>query len=169
MKMSKLTAVLSAMAILLSAPLTASAERGEKTIGLTGGYNFYNNSGTAGVKFSYDFAAHVRIAPSVEYTFRHRDFDAFTVNLDMQFPWRLTSSTVSVYPLAGINITRWTYNEYSPDNDDISQRFDRLGLNLGGGIGWRATKSLKLTVEGRHSFLKQFHHASVSASIAYIF
>lgn len=172
MKSRKIATVLMAIFAILtfSLPQEASAKRGDKSLGVSGGFNSYNNSGIAGLKFTYDFASHVRIAPSAEYTFRHNNYDAFTFNLDMQFPWQLTGSTVSVYPIAGFNFTRWTYSEFSPELDnDISRRFDRIGLNLGGGIGWHVTGAMKLTLEGQYSFLRQYGHALIRAGIAYSF
>ena len=66
--------------------LTAAADEysGEKTLGLQTGYITYNQSAVAGIEFTYRFNRNFRLAPSVNYVFRHKSVDALMINLNAQ-------------------------------------------------------------------------------------
>lgn len=69
--------------------LTAAADEysGEKTLGLQTGYITYNQSAVAGIEFTYRFNRNFRLAPSVNYVFRHKSVDALMINLNAQVPF----------------------------------------------------------------------------------
>ena len=84
--------------------LTAAADEysGEKTLGLQTGYITYNQSAVAGIEFTYRFNRNFRLAPSVNYVFRHKSVDALMINLNAQVPFPFAGKW-EVFPLAGIN------------------------------------------------------------------
>ena len=56
---------------LLAVSTDANAQRGEKTLGIAGGFATYNDGGFMDIYFQYSFANHVRIAPEIGYVFRN--------------------------------------------------------------------------------------------------
>lgn len=155
----KLLLRLAALAVLLI-PSTAFAQRGEKTLGVAGGYAGYNNSGLASVYFQYGFTDHVRIAPEVGCAFRHDGKSGFFINADMQFPFKVAKG-ISLYPLAGLTVNSWS----KVGNNTLN----RAGLNFGGGVEMYLTSSLKLSLQGKYSLMKTTSGAYASLGIGYVF
>lgn len=91
---------------------------------------------------------YVRLAPSVDYTFRHHGIDTYNISLDYQLPLRLTAtSDVNFYPLAGIGYTAWTrIAETGTVRTETSERTNRFGFNIGGGLEFFSTPTMRLGV-----------------------
>ena len=119
------------MLTLLIAIAASATQRGEKSLGLAGGFNTANDGAVAGVFFQYSFSRHFRLAPSADYVFRHRGIDGLHVNLDCHFPIGVGSGRFDVYPLVGLNFMSM-YDHSIVETEDVSSRRTRLGLNIGG-------------------------------------
>ena len=152
--------------------LTAAADEysGEKTLGLQTGYITYNQSAVAGIEFTYRFNRNFRLAPSVNYVFRHKSVDALMINLSAQVPFPFAGKW-EVFPLAGINYSSWNYHKgtATDNNPDVASRVTRFGLNLGAGIGVAATSTLRLSLTADYVFIKHFGGCNILAKIAYKF
>ena len=85
----KITVMIVAIAGVLASAFPAYAQKGEKTLGIAGGFASYNTSGYVDVYFQYSFAEHVRIAPEVGYIFRNDGKSGFAASVDMHFPFRV--------------------------------------------------------------------------------
>lgn len=150
---------------------TAFAQRGEKTIGIQAGYNSHNESGLAGISFSYRFSSHFRLAPNVQYIFRNEHTDAFMFNCDFQIPVSLTRC-FEIYPLAGgcyVSCNMHEFGHAISHTDDVSSRVNHFGINLGGGLGIRCTSTLRLNLEVRYSIVKNYNTTMASVGIGYCF
>lgn len=171
-----------AMAIItLCAGFSAHADqyRGEKTLGITVGYNTCNSRPLAGAQFSFRFNRLLRLSPAAEYVFRNDGCDALLVDLNMEFVFPFAKGRCEVYPLAGINFSSWNNHDIpevtiDPEGklvqpDDVSSRVSRFGLNLGAGFGVNISGSLRLSVSGTYTIIKEFHGANISAGIHYRF
>lgn len=144
-----------------SAPAAASSlYKGEMTLGVSGGYASYNNSGFTSIVFQYTFVPHVRIVPEVGIVFRHNDKSALTVTCDMQFPFRL-GKAFNVYPLAGLTFNSW--------NHRYSKNLNRVGGDVGLGFELYITGSLKLSLQGKYSFMKDTSGAFAGLGLGYVF
>ncbi len=155
------------------ASVDASAQKGEKSVGLRAGFTTRNATATAGLYFSYRFSDHFRIAPKIDYAFQHNSTDAFAINFDTEYPIALGASRrVNFYPIAGLNFS--TYNtHYTVENEDesldSSHRTNHLGINLGAGLEYFATPTLRLALESKCLFVKQYTGGWFSLSIGYRF
>ena len=146
-------------------------QKGEKTVGLTAGYHTYNQSGAAGVIFTYRFSRHFRLAPDATYIFRHHDTDALQLNVNAQVPFMLGQGW-DIFPLAGLNYSSWNRHgslRLADDNHDVGNRTSRLGINLGAGANVTLSESLRLGISGRYTFVKGYNGAMFLASISYRF
>lgn len=159
-------------------PADALAWRGEKSVGLRGGFTSKNTTATAGLYFSYRFSEHFRFAPKFDYAFQHHGTDAFAFNFDTEYPIALDKGEgkVNFYPIAGLNYSTFTSHTAvedietrTDDSDDSSQRTNHFGLNLGAGIEYFATPTLRLSLESKCLLIKQFTGAWLTVGIGYRF
>lgn len=162
-------------AVAVFIPVESVAQRGEKSLGIKGGYNTHNESAIGGLYFQYRFSRYFRIAPDVEYVFRHSGKDALSINCNAHVPFALAATgRVNVYPLAGLNYTSWNYHPSKPDvagdtGDDVSSRVNRLGLNVGAGLEYYIKPTLKIAFEGKYTMARHDNFGGISLSIGYIF
>lgn len=167
------TVILSLSLIAALIPADANAAAGEKTFGVKTGYVSRNTSALAGLFFQYSFSDHFRIAPDAEVVFRHKDRDAFIVDLDCQFPFKFAQDgKTSLYPIAGLNYSSWNRHMTKVEEDqtkDVSSRSGKFGLNLGAGFDLKCSSTLKLSLEARYSLVKSNSSVQISAGIGYIF
>lgn len=159
-------------------PGEALAWWGEKSVGLRGGFTSRNTTATAGLYFSYRFSEHFRFAPKMDYAFQHHGTDAFAFNFDTEYPIMLDRGRgrVNFYPIAGLNYSTFTSHSavedietLSDDSDDSSQRTNDFGLNLGAGIEYFATPTLRLYFESKCLLIRHFTGAWLTVGIGYRF
>lgn len=162
MKIHKALILSAAALVAFATPQEAGARsaRGEKALGIAGGYASYNHSGYAGVYFQYSFANHFRISPEVDYVFRNDDKSGLAISCDMHFPFRL-SRGINIYPLAGLTFNNWNYS-----GDGSSSRF---GGSLGAGFDFYLTQNLKLNVQGKYSLMNDTSGLFAALGIGYVF
>ncbi len=160
--MKKITVLAIAIVTALGAlmPIQANAQKGEKTLGLMGGFATYNNGGFTDVYFQYTFADHFRIAPDLGYVFRNDHKSAFVLDVDMHFPFRIARG-FAVYPLAGFTFNNWSYKH----GDSAS----RAGANFGAGFDLYLTSYLKLTLQGKYSLMNDTSGGFFGMGIGYVF
>jgi hypothetical protein len=73
------------------------------------------------------------IAPAINYYFKTLGLNVLEVNGDVHYPFAVGES-INVYPLGGLSLSR--FSGFGNSNS-------RLGLNLGGGVNFGITDSLK--------------------------
>lgn len=148
-----------------------AAEKGEKSVGLKGGYCTRNESPVAGVYFQYAFSHHFRISPNVDYIFRNDGCDGFTFGLTAQFPIGITGSRFDIYPLAGISYSIWNlrHHDSAGEIDDVTTRESRFGLDVGMGVEYRFASALKLFAQGRFNWVKDYNTGVFVIGIGYEF
>lgn len=141
-------------------PFTANAQRGDKTLGVMGGFATYNDGGFMKAYFQYSVLDHIRIAPDIGYVFRNDGASAFLLDVDVQFPFRIARG-FGIYPLVGFTFNNWSYEHH--DNES------RAGGNIGAGFDINLTSYLKLTLEGKYSFMNDTGGAFFGMGIGYVF
>jgi len=138
----------------------ASPVRGEKTLGVSGGYATYNHNAYADIFFQYTFVPHVRLSTDVGYVFRNDEKSAFEISLDMHFPFRIVSG-LQVYPLVGVTFNNWNYQ-----NEENASSF---GADFGAGFDFYMTDYLKLTLQGKYSLMNKASGSFFGLGIGYVF
>lgn len=158
-----------------------AAQKGEKTFGVRTGFVSRNTSADAGLFFQYTFSDHFRLQPAVDLVFRHKNRDAFTIDLDAQVPFRFSNTKVDLYPYAGLNYSSWNTHDVmiiTPDgtpvdvnkfSDDVSTRTNRFGINLGAGFDFKATETLKLSLSIGYTLVKSHSGLRALVGIGYVF
>ncbi|MCM1377236.1 MAG: hypothetical protein NC097_02865 [Clostridium sp.] len=161
--MKKLFSILTVGIVVMIAavfPQQACAQRGEKTLGVAGGFATYNNGGYANLYFQYSVLNYLRIAPEIGYVFRNEGKSAFEMSVDVQFPFRLAKG-FAVYPLAGVTFNNWSYRG--------GGHASRLGADFGGGFDIYLTSNLKLNLQGKYSMMNDTGGGFIDMGIGYVF
>ena len=144
--------------------LDASAQRGEKTLGVAGGYSGYNNSGYLKAYFQYTIIEHLRLAPEIGYSFKgDHGASAFEAALDVQAPFRVARG-FALYPLAGFSFNSWNY-----DREHGGGTANRAAFDLGGGMELKVTPILKFSLQGKYSFMNDTGGCWIDLGIGYCF
>ena len=159
-----IVAVVAVAAIAAVCPGQAQARKGESAVGVNLGFTTKNSAPTAGI-----FSEHLAIAPAIGCVFRNKGLDNFYANVNVHFPFAL-SSTVAMYPLAGLSYASWDRHfVIETDIDDVSTRVSRLGMNVGAGLSVQATRSLRVKMEFVGTINKNFSTFSPEIGIGYTF
>lgn len=158
--MNKVIKLLFIAISLLSVSLSSYAQKGEKTLGIAGGYASHNEAGYADVYFQYTFAPHLRIAPELGYIFRGEGKSGFECSVDMQFPFRI-SRGFNFYPLAGLTLNNWSFKH--------GEHETRGGFDIGGGFDLYLTQSFKLNIQGKYSAMNDTSGLFLNLGIGYVF
>jgi len=141
-------------------PSTAQTQRGEKTLGVMGGFATYNDGGFADVYFQYSFHQHIRGAADLGYVFRNDHASAFVFDIDVQFPFRIVKG-FGVYPLVGFTFNNWNYGG--------GHNVSRAGANFGAGFDVYLTSNLKLTLQGKYSMMNDTGGGFFGLGMGYVF
>lgn len=141
-------------------PSEAKASTHEKTLGIGGGFSTYNHAGFGKLFFQYSFIPMVRIAPEIGYVFRHEDTTGFEASIDCHFPFRVAKG-FKFYPLAGVSFNNWSHSGES--------HILRGGFDIGGGFDLYFTQSLKLSIQGKYSVMKDCGGAFIDMGVGYVF
>lgn len=164
-----LSLVAVAMMLISTCMHTRAQDSGRvRSFGPRVGYVSRNASATAGLEFQFAMTRHVRVVPSTAIVFRNRNSEGLLVNLDAQFPFALEHTRLSVYPLAGVGYASWGRHDMV-DNKDVTSHANRFTVNAGAGVELMCTQTLKLSLEGRYTYGRNYGTALVSAGIAFVF
>lgn len=159
--MKKFATILLAVGALAAAsPAAVQAQRGEKTVGVAGGFATYNDGGYGKLFFQYTFADHFRIAPEIGYVFRNEGCSAFEMSVDMHFPFRIARG-FNIYPLAGITFNNWDYKH----GDNAA----RVGGDIGAGFEVYLTSNFKISLQGKYSMMNDTSGGFFDLGFGYVF
>lgn len=165
MKTKRFIAIISLFsAIIFSSAPIASAKGGETSIGLRTGYTTRVQAPIAGLYLQYSFKDHIRVEADIDYAFRHKGFDSYSINGNFQMPYAVASDRFRVFPIVGLN-----YTSRNVKHDEASTRKNRFGVNVGAGAEYMVTSSLKLSAQTKYTYVKDFDAGIFTVSIGYVF
>lgn len=171
--MNKISAIAIKIALcLFMTIISLQVNAGEKNVGLRAGYMTKNEAPIAGLFFKYSFSQRFRLSTTFDYYFRHYNTDAYSVNINGEFPFQIIPNKLKVFPLAGFGITSRNikYSKRANElSDDSSTRNTGLGVNIGAGLDYYVTSTLKLGLECKYGWVKNYAGEAITLSIGYVF
>lgn len=166
-------AILLASLLCIFLPARAEITRGQKTFGVTAGYVTKNHTMSAGLQFEYAFSRRFVLAPSVDYLFRNHNKDGLMINIDYHGPWQLGhSGKWYLFHIVGVNYASYTYHRNRHDeivSDDSNERINKVGLNIGAGVAYYVTPTLRLQFQGKFNWIKYNNTGLFNLGISYVF
>ena len=149
---------------LVSGAMNLSADRGEKSIGGQIMYGSYKSQLGIGVNYQVEIFNKFRLAPSVDFFVKHKDWSTVGLNFNAQYLFEFTEG-LKVYPLVGVNYSFW----FNSLKNNTYYMDDRLGCNLGIGAEIDLSQRVALTAELKGLFLKDFSQLIVGMGMQYKF
>lgn len=174
---SRLIALISLIfiSVISATAVSAQVSKGTKSVGVKTGYVTLNKTATAGIELQYAFSRHFVLAPSIDIIFRNENLDGMMFNLDYHGPWQLdTNGRWYFYHILGLNYASWSRHtdaltREGDDNDDVTLRTNRFGLDFGAGIDYYVRPTLKLSFQGKFNWLKDHNTGLFNLGISYVF
>lgn len=174
---SRIIALFSLIVISLISATSVSAQfsKGSKSVGVKTGYVTLNKTATAGIELQYTFSRHFVLAPSIDIIFRNENLDGMMFNLDYHGPWQLdTNGRWYFYHILGLNYASWSRHatgagDGGDENDDVTLRTNRFGLDFGAGVYYYVRPTLKLSLQGKFNWLKAHNTGLFNLGISYVF
>ena len=129
------------IACMMLASVGAFAQQGKCTLGVHGAYllDDPNNFGI-GAQAGYEIIDNLRGVAEFNYYLKKDNISWWNVEVNAEYLFKFGALTV--YPLAGIDLTGW-----SADYGFGSTSDSKLGLNLGAGLEYWLSPSLALKAE----------------------
>lgn len=142
-------------ALILSSQSTFAQESVKNRVGflLAAASGDIDEIGIGGIG-EFKVAEKISISPQLIFYFPENDVNVFEVNANVNY-YFYNKDIFEFYGLAGLNLTRWSYDYEYFDGQNFRKRTNsdsELGLNIGGGINFEIGKSfvpfseLRLTI-----------------------
>lgn len=132
----------------LSVSLSAFSQSEGNAVVIKGGYQTEKEMGGLGVEGRIGLVKNLRLSPDLIFLFPKDNVTGLDAdaNLELSFP---VSSEVSLYPLAGLNMSNGRFSK-----DDYHNEWTNWGFNMGAGMDYNLTSKSFLNVSFRYTFNK---------------
>ncbi|WP_051697945.1 outer membrane beta-barrel protein [Prevotella sp. 10(H)] len=121
-----------------------------------------------GLRTQYGFTDYIRASAEYKYYIDRHNLSAWGINIDGHYVFGI-SGAVSLYPLVGINCTRWTYDPGRSDVEGAKYSNNRIGMNLGLGSQVELSYNTFLQIEAKEAFIKNYSQFAITVGFMYQF
>lgn len=125
-----------------------------------------------GGRAQYGFTEHIRGSAEYKYYLDRRDWSEWQINMDAHYLLE-ASDAVSLYPIVGVRLSRWTVDTGRGSGVLPEHRYKRstskLGANLGFGTQIQLSYNLYLQLEPKYEISKYYSQFSGSAGLMFQF
>lgn len=172
--MKKFIAIICA-AVLGMGCASAQAEKGDKAVGINLVYGSGIKNIGAGARLQYTPIDHVRAELGMNYFFQKDYVNMWDINLNAEYLIALRNQKLYIYPIVGLSFAKTTfdaegYRKRHEKEEDPSKFNDKaFGLNLGAGVEYSLTDHVGVTLEYRHSIMKDIDQGVVGIGANYKF
>ncbi len=156
------------LACMILCNLVMYAEQGDKAFGVNLNYGLhsdYKNLGL-GVKGQYEFIDNVRGEASFNYYLKKDNVSMWELNANVHYLFRITDE-VTLYPLAGLTMLTAKVESANFGGIKSSASDTNIGLNLGAGIEYPLSDSVKLNGEIKYQIVNDFDRPVISVGLTF--
>jgi hypothetical protein len=155
--------------LLISIPDLFAQFEGTFGIGAHAGYGTEINGPGIGGHIHYYRTNNLRFAPSFTYFPEIKGEGMWTVDADAHYILPV-SLTASLYPIGGLNYSKWMFEETSVTTGEESQNnHHRLGANLGMGFQHDISCRVRANFELKYQFIRNYSQVLVTAGFGFWF
>ena len=139
------------------------AQQGSTYVGAIVNYGLHKNYKNFGIgaKVQYEFIDNFRAEASGNYFFKKDYCTMWDVNLNAHYLIPVADK-LTVYPLAGLTLLG-----YKVEVLNVSTSDSDFGFNVGAGIEYPITETIKLNFEAKYQYVKDYDRPVISAGIAF--
>ncbi len=121
-----------------------------------------------GLRAQLGFTDNLRGSAEYKYYIDRHNLSAWGVNTDGHYVFGV-AETVSLYPIAGINFTRWTYDPGRSNGIGDKYSNNRIGVNLGFGGQVLIADNSFIQIEAKEALIKNYSQFTLSVGFMYQF
>ena len=125
----------------------------------------YKNLGL-GVKGQYEFIDNVRGEASFNYYLKQDNVSMWELNANVHYLFRITDE-VTLYPLSGLTMLTAKVESANFGGIKSSASDTNIGLNLGAGIEYPLSDSVKLNGEIKYQIVNDFDRPVISVGLTF--
>ena len=154
---------------------SAQAYKGDVAAGINLNYGSGIENIGLGAKFQYTIIDHLRAEVGFNYFFKKNFESMWDANLNAHYLINVYQEKLYLYPIVGLNFSSLSFDEkgfakeYGVDPGVKHEDINRFGLNLGAGAEYRITEKIGLSLEYRHTILKDIDQGVFSIGANYKF
>lgn len=148
-------------------PSFAQDQLGLSSVGVNLNYGSKIETIGVGVRAQYGFTEHISGIAEYKYYLSRKNWSEWEFNIDLHYMYE-ASKAISLYPLAGIKMSRWTYDPGYP-LEAFKRSWNRVGLNIGGGSQIALDYNIYLQPEIKYELTQDYSQFVFSAGIMYVF
>lgn len=139
---------------------------------LAGNINYGTNIESLGIglRGQYGFTDYIRGSMEYKYYIDRHNVSAWGITVDAHYVFGV-SNTVSLYPIAGVTVSRWTTDFGRSNIAGIEGKFsqNRLGCNLGFAGQIALSENTFVQLEAKEALIKDHTQFVVSVGFMYQF
>ena len=143
--------------VALSSLFSAYAESGDVTIAPQFAYATKHSMAGLGLQAQYYALDNLRIAPEFIFYFKTDNITAYNANLTAQY--LIPKGNFTIYPLAGFSYARVRTDLIDEEGEKYSEKFNRVGANIGVGTEYPINEMLYFFAEERFQVMKDFNQS----------
>lgn len=172
--MKKIFALMSAL-VLGVATSMAQVEKGDIAVGGNLVYGSGIENLGFGARFQYTIIDHVRAEVGFNYFFKKNYQSMWDANLNAHYLISVYQDKLFLYPIVGLNFSSLSFDEkgaakeFGAQAEDAHDDINRFGLNLGAGAQYMITDNFGVTLEYRHTILKDIDQGVFGLGVNYKF
>jgi outer membrane protein X len=161
-------------AILCIATCSAQLYKGDIAAGANLVYGSHIESLGLGAKFQYTIIDHVRAEVGFNYFFKKDFHTMWDANLNAHYLINVYQEKLLLYPIAGLCFASVSFDEkgamkkWDYVGDDYNDT-NRFGLNLGAGAEYLINENIGVTLEYRHTIMKDIDQGVIGVGVNYKF
>ncbi len=125
-----------------------------------------------GVRVQYTLLNNLRTEAGFNYFFKNDGVSLWDINLNAEYLFGLLDNKLYLYPIAGLSFAHTNADKTRLESDYISggdHDHSAFGLNMGVGAEYRLTHRIGISLEYRHSIMKDIDQGVIGLGINYTF
>lgn len=146
--------------------ISASAQKGDKAIGVNLSYGAKVKNIGLGVKGQYYLTDRLRGEASIDHFLKKDNVSMWDINANLHYLFDVAPK-LQVYPVVGVGYTKWNVHFVLLDGKKKSASEDRLAVNLGCGVQYQLINRINVNAELKYQIIDNYNQLVPSVGLTY--